>query len=66
MYRLTLKIAIPESELFGGTSPGAAMHPDYTVPRALRGFLVSYSLPPLAIAFGRRIRQRINNGSARV
>jgi hypothetical protein len=66
MYRLTLKIAIERSELFGGTSPGAAMHSDYPVPRAPRGFLVSCSLPPLAIALGRRIRQRVNTGSAPV
>ena len=30
------------------------MHPDYPVLRAPRGFLVSYSLPPVAIALGRR------------
>jgi 3-hydroxy-9,10-secoandrosta-1,3,5(10)-triene-9,17-dione monooxygenase len=30
------------------------VHPDYPVVRAPRGFLVSYSLPPVAIALGRR------------
>ena len=30
------------------------MHPDYPVLRAPRGFLVSYSLPPVGIALGRR------------
>jgi 3-hydroxy-9,10-secoandrosta-1,3,5(10)-triene-9,17-dione monooxygenase len=30
------------------------VHPDYPVLRAPRGFLVSYSLPPVAIALGRR------------
>jgi len=31
------------SDLFAGTPPGAAVHPDYPVLRAPRGFLVSYS-----------------------
>jgi 3-hydroxy-9,10-secoandrosta-1,3,5(10)-triene-9,17-dione monooxygenase len=30
------------------------VHPDYPIVRAPRGFLVSYSLPPVAIALGRR------------
>src|SRR5436853_611793 len=34
--------------------PDALVHPDYPVLRAPRGFLVSYSLPPVAIALGRR------------
>jgi 3-hydroxy-9,10-secoandrosta-1,3,5(10)-triene-9,17-dione monooxygenase len=42
------------SDLFAGTVPGAKVHPDYPVLRAPRGFLVSYSLPPVAIALGRR------------
>ena len=42
------------SDLFAGTPPGARVHPDYPVVRAPRGFLVSYSLPPVAIALGRR------------
>src|SRR3954447_25315220 len=42
------------SDLFKGTPPGALVHPDYPVLRAPRGFLVSYSLPPVAIALGRR------------
>src|SRR5437762_988494 len=42
------------SDLFAGTPPGAAVHPDYPVLRAPRGFLVSYSLPPVVIALGRR------------
>src|SRR5438067_12610874 len=42
------------SDLFKGTPPGALVHPDYAVLRAPRGFLVSYSLPPVAIALGRR------------
>ncbi|HZK91094.1 MAG TPA: acyl-CoA dehydrogenase family protein [Stellaceae bacterium] len=41
-------------DLFAGTPPGAGVHPDYPVVRAPRGFLVSYSLPPVAIALGRR------------
>ena len=42
------------SDLFAGTPPGAAVHPDYQVLRAPRGFLVSYSLPPVCIALGQR------------
>jgi alkylation response protein AidB-like acyl-CoA dehydrogenase len=42
------------SDLFAGTPPGALVHPDYPVLRAPRGFLVSYSLPPVAIGLGRR------------
>ncbi len=42
------------SDLFAGTPPGALVHPDYPVLRSPRGFLVSYSLPPVAIALGRR------------
>jgi 3-hydroxy-9,10-secoandrosta-1,3,5(10)-triene-9,17-dione monooxygenase len=42
------------SDLFAGTTPGALVHPEYPVLRAPRGFLVSYSLPPVAVALGRR------------
>jgi len=42
------------SDLFAGAPPGARVHPDYPIVRAPRGFLVSYSLPPVAIALGRR------------
>ena len=42
------------SDLFAGTPPGALVHPDYPILRAPRGFLVSYSLPPVCIALGRR------------
>ncbi len=41
-------------DLFAGTPPGAEVHPNYPVVRAPRGFLVSYSLPPVAIALARR------------
>ena len=47
------------SDLFAGTPPGAKVHPDYPVVRAPRGFLVSYSLPPVAIALGRRALERV-------
>jgi alkylation response protein AidB-like acyl-CoA dehydrogenase len=47
------------ADLFGGTPPGAAVHPDYPVVRAPRGFLVSYSLPPVAIATARRALDRV-------
>jgi alkylation response protein AidB-like acyl-CoA dehydrogenase len=42
------------SDLFAGTPPGALVHPDYPTLRAPRGFLVSYSLPPVCIALGQR------------
>jgi alkylation response protein AidB-like acyl-CoA dehydrogenase len=42
------------SDLFAGTPPGAEVHPDYPVLRAPRGYLVSYSLPPVAVALGQR------------
>ena len=57
---LLREVFVPEhrcvmvSDLFAGTPPGAAVHPDYPVVRAPRGFLVSYSLPPVAIATARR------------
>src|SRR5271169_3312957 len=62
------------SDLFAGTPPGALVHPDYSVLRAPRGFLVSYSLPPVAIALGRRaldiacasLSRRVSRGVTRV
>ena len=62
------------SDLFAGTPPGALVYPDYPVLRAPRGFLVSYSLPPVAIALGRRaleiaceaLAQRVSRGVTRV
>jgi alkylation response protein AidB-like acyl-CoA dehydrogenase len=62
------------SDLFAGTPPGALVHPDYPVLRAPRGFLVSYSLPPVAIALGRRaldiacaaLARRVSRGVTKV
>jgi alkylation response protein AidB-like acyl-CoA dehydrogenase len=62
------------SDLFAGTPPGALVHPEYPVLRAPRGFLVSYSLPPVAIALGRRaldvackaLAGRVSRGVTRV
>jgi 3-hydroxy-9,10-secoandrosta-1,3,5(10)-triene-9,17-dione monooxygenase len=62
------------SDLFAGTPPGALVHPDYPVLRAPRGFLVFYSLPPVAIALGRRaldiacagLASRVSRGVTRV
>src|ERR1700756_4236597 len=62
------------SDLFAGTPPGASVHPDYPVLRAPRGFLVSYSLPPVAIALGRHaldiacaaLSRRVSRGVTRV
>jgi alkylation response protein AidB-like acyl-CoA dehydrogenase len=42
------------ADLFAGTPPGAKVHPEYPILRAPRGFLVSYSLPPVCIALGQR------------
>jgi len=61
-------------DLFAGTPPGALVHPDYPVLRAPRGYLVSYSLPPVAIALGRRaldiaraaLARRVSRGVTRV
>ena len=41
------------ADLFSGATPGRLVHPDYPLVRAPRGFLVSYSLPPVCIALGR-------------
>ena len=62
------------SDLFAGTPPGALVHPDYPVLRAPRGFLVSYSLPPVAIALGHRaldiacaaLARRVSRGVTKV
>jgi len=62
------------SELYAGTPPGALVHPDYPVLRAPRGFLVGYSLPPVAIALGHRalaiapqaLADRVSRGVTRV
>src|SRR5262249_6782738 len=53
------------SDLFAGTPPGALVHPDYPVLRAPRGFLVSYSLPPVDIACA-GLAKRVSRGVTRV
>jgi 3-hydroxy-9,10-secoandrosta-1,3,5(10)-triene-9,17-dione monooxygenase len=66
--------AVMVADLFAGTPPGALVHPDYPVLRAPRGFLVSYSLPPVAIALGRRaldiactaLAGRVSRGVSRI
>ena len=58
------------ADLFAGTVPGAAVHPDYPLLRAPRGLMVNYSLPPVAIALGRHalavalesLRARVSRG----
>jgi 3-hydroxy-9,10-secoandrosta-1,3,5(10)-triene-9,17-dione monooxygenase len=62
------------SELLAGTPPGAAVHTDYPLVRAPRGLLVNYSLPPVAIALGRRalavamdsLRDRVSRGTTQM
>jgi alkylation response protein AidB-like acyl-CoA dehydrogenase len=41
-------------DLLEGTTPGAAVHPDYPLLRAPRGFLVPFSLPPVMFSLARR------------
>ena len=41
-------------DLLEGTPPGVQVHPDYDIVRAPRGYLVVFSLPPVAFALGRR------------
>ncbi len=58
------------SDLMAGTTPGAAVHPGYRLLRAPRGFLVPFSLPPVAFSLARRalahvpaaIRSRLSRG----
>jgi alkylation response protein AidB-like acyl-CoA dehydrogenase len=62
------------SDLFAGTPPGRLVHPDYPVLRAPRGYLVSYSLPPVCVALGQRalavacatLAERVSRGTTRV
>ena len=41
-------------DLFDGTTPGAAVHPDYLLLRAPRGLLVPFSLPGVMFTLARR------------
>lgn len=58
------------SDLFQGTTPGAAVHPDYTLLRAPRGALVPFSLPGVGFTLARRalalvsetLRTRLSRG----
>jgi alkylation response protein AidB-like acyl-CoA dehydrogenase len=62
------------ADLFSGLTPGRLVHPDYPLVRAPRGFLVSYSLPPVCIALGRvaldlvckALSGRVSRGVSRV
>jgi alkylation response protein AidB-like acyl-CoA dehydrogenase len=49
------------ADLFNGTPPGADLYPDYPVVRAPRGYLVSYSLAPVAIALGTRALELVSH-----
>lgn len=57
-------------DLMDGTTPGSAVHPDYGLLRAPRGFLVPFSLPPVAFSLARRalahvpqaLRARLSRG----
>lgn len=61
-------------DLMAGTTPGAAAHPDYPLLRAPRGYLVPFSLPPVAFALANRalrlvpeaLRTRISRGTIAV
>ncbi len=57
-------------DLLDGTTPGSAVHPDYGLLRAPRGFLVPFSLPPVMFSLARRalamvpvsLRSRLSRG----
>ena len=57
-------------DLLEGTTPGSAVHPDYGLLRAPRGFLVPFSLPPVMFSLARRalamvpasLRSRLSRG----
>jgi 3-hydroxy-9,10-secoandrosta-1,3,5(10)-triene-9,17-dione monooxygenase len=61
-------------DLYDGTTPGAAVHPDYDLLRAPRGFLVPFSLAPVGFPLGRRalaltaeaMRTRLSRGTRRM
>jgi len=58
-------------DLYDGTTPGAAVHPDYPLPRVPRGLLVPFSLPGVAFTLGQRalrlvaetLRTRLSRGT---
>ena len=58
-------------DLLDGTTPGAAVHPDYSLLRAPRGFLVPFSLPGVTFSLARRalamvpasLRSRLSRGT---
>jgi alkylation response protein AidB-like acyl-CoA dehydrogenase len=58
-------------DLFDGSTPGALVHPDYSLPRAPRGLLAPFSLPCVAFTLGRRaldlvassLRTRVSRGT---
>jgi 3-hydroxy-9,10-secoandrosta-1,3,5(10)-triene-9,17-dione monooxygenase len=57
-------------DLLDGTPPGARVHPEYPLLRAPRGYLVPFSLPPVAFSLARRalalapaiLRARLSRG----
>lgn len=57
-------------DLLDGTTPGADVHPEYRLLRAPRGYLVPFSLPPVAFSIARRaltlvpeaLRGRVSRG----
>jgi 3-hydroxy-9,10-secoandrosta-1,3,5(10)-triene-9,17-dione monooxygenase len=58
-------------DLYDGTTPGAQVHPDYSLLRAPRGLLVPFSLPVVAFTLARRalrlvatsLRTRLSRGT---
>jgi alkylation response protein AidB-like acyl-CoA dehydrogenase len=58
-------------DLFDGSTPGALVHPDYSLPSAPRGLLAPFSLPCVAFTLGRRaldlvagsLRTRVSRGT---
>jgi alkylation response protein AidB-like acyl-CoA dehydrogenase len=58
-------------DLLEGSTPGALVHPDYSLPRAPRGLLAPFSLPCVAFTLARRaldltagsLRTRVSRGT---
>jgi alkylation response protein AidB-like acyl-CoA dehydrogenase len=48
-------------DLNDGRTPGALVHPDYSLPRAPRGLLVPFSLPCVAFTLARRALELVAN-----
>ncbi len=65
---------VPFRDLIEGTTPGAAVHPDYPMMRAPRNMFAPFSQPPVVLALARRllgmvtemVKTRVSRGVSRV